>query len=102
MIKDEMYSSNQQISLEEQCGCGKQAKYMLTDGNTSCNKYSRCPTYEELVASNAELKEDISMLLQRIKELLVYREGTVSYNEAVGHIKAIARKNGFELEIWLG
>jgi hypothetical protein len=36
--------------MKDKCGCGRPAKYS-TPGNEdggSCNKYSRCPTYEQL------------------------------------------------------
>lgn len=34
----------------ELCGCGKPVRYMTpgNDDEGSCNKYQRCPTYDEL------------------------------------------------------
>ena len=34
---------------QELCGCGKPTRYHISkEGGGSCNKYFRCPTYEEL------------------------------------------------------
>lgn len=40
---------------DTKCPCGKEGRYieMVDDVETySCNKYQRCPTYEELLVSN--------------------------------------------------
>jgi len=37
--------------IDEKCGCGKPVRYSMPgdfDAPGSCNKYTRCPTYEEL------------------------------------------------------
>ena len=41
---------------DEKCGCGKPAKYLGQDGNGACNKYGRCPTYEELQVQERLIK----------------------------------------------
>ena len=42
------------------CGCGRPVQYIVTNGDgttDACNKYSRCPTWEELKASYDRLRE---------------------------------------------
>lgn len=36
------------LQTEYSCGCGKPVRYITSCGKGSCNKYQRCPTYEEL------------------------------------------------------
>jgi hypothetical protein len=38
--------------LESTCQCGKPVKYTSPCRKGSCNKYKRCPTYEELLEQN--------------------------------------------------
>ena len=45
-LKDEEF-------VDMKCGCGKIGVYEI-NGKFSCNKYMRCPTYEEL---DAELRK---------------------------------------------
>jgi len=62
------------------CGCGKSGRYMIKDADGfdvySCNKYQRCPTYDELYEINRKFiieardcKKKLSMIQQaeRIK-----------------------------------
>lgn len=102
MVKDEhglvIDVSNSELSFEN-CGCGKPARYTTHDGRGSCSKYGRCPTYDELYEANKQLFNDLRYVLVQTKSVLIYREGTTHYNEAVDSIKSIATQNGFELEI---
>lgn len=34
--------------MEDLCGCGKPVRYVSSEGKGSCNKYARCPTYDDL------------------------------------------------------
>jgi len=55
-------------------GCGKPVRYIVTrsEGVTyGCNKYSRCPSWEELNAKLIETTTSISELLQWLRK----REG---------------------------
>ncbi len=52
----------------ETCGCGRPVRYMNKDGG-SCNKYHRCPTYEE----QAAIIEEQNIMIFQIKKIL--REG---------------------------
>lgn len=82
---------------DDLCGCGKQIRYTDPDGLGSCNKYRKCPSYDELSASYNAVMQDLSKLLTEIQNVLVFREGTSHYEEAVNNIKFIAKKNGFGL-----
>lgn len=63
-------------NLLGKCGCGKPARYSnhnnLSEG--SCNKYSRCPTYEQLLASNNRLNQILYIYIQACNELDDYFE----------------------------
>ena len=48
------------------CGCGKKVKYTTSDGKGACNKYGRCPTYDEL----SEMLKQANLKLHQIKQLL--------------------------------
>jgi hypothetical protein len=39
------------VGVDDQCGIW----YMVVDGNMSCNKYGRCPSYEELLIQRDRL-----------------------------------------------
>ena len=43
-------------SMGNTCGCGKPVRYITLCGKGSCNKYTRCATYEELSPANASLR----------------------------------------------
>jgi len=46
--------------MDAKCGCGKEGRYLSFDEQHneiySCNKYKRCPTYDELFEENKFLK----------------------------------------------
>ena len=48
------------------CGCGREVRYQLS-GKGSCNKYMRCPSYEDLEARAKELRNVIMFGLGLIK-----------------------------------
>ena len=43
------------------CPCGKQGRYMYED-KMSCNKYSICPSYNELSIRNRQLQSELDGL----------------------------------------
>lgn len=43
----------------EKCNCGKPVRYMHGGKGSSCNKHMICPTYDELLKKNKELKDAI-------------------------------------------
>lgn len=49
------------------CGCGRPARYMSLNGDDSCNKYGRCPTYEELEKNTGQLYGEHLQLINAIK-----------------------------------
>ena len=61
--------------MDSLCGCGLRAKYFkIVDGGIeeeSCNKYGRCPTYDELKASLNVAERKVSyyeLTLKKIKK----------------------------------
>lgn len=77
---------------EEKCNCGRPVRYMTDKGEKSCNKYARCPTYQDLEQSNAEIAEDFGKILKAANDLSMFREGTSHYMEAVNTITRLKRK----------
>ena len=56
------------------CGCGKPARYLVPNSKEgSCNKYVRCPSWEELNVKLIETTTIIGELLQWLRK----REGEV-------------------------
>jgi len=51
------------------CGCGRSIRYMTPNGD-ACNKYSRCPTYEELRNSLGNVNSKLLNLLA-----IIHRDG---------------------------
>ena len=77
------------------CGCGKPTRYMLSGGRYSCNKYARCPSYEELwnnsSTANARLLGLLSLIIPNfdiyncskdIEELLADAKSIIERNKA--------------------
>ena len=48
------------------CGCGKPIRYATKDGKGACNKYGRCPTYDEL----QKILEQANLKLYQIQQIL--------------------------------
>lgn len=72
------------------CGCGRPAKYTSFIDNKfvgSCNKYGRCPTYEELEYKLKQLKAEFDSLLCSANDTINYRESTNFYKEAEINIR---------------
>ena len=74
---------------EARCGCGKEARYMFRESleavpTYACNKYGRCPSYQELVNNILVLKHT----------LLQYREAMEFTRQYIG------KKNLPEIEGW--
>lgn len=60
IVKDAL---NKPSVNDEVCGCGKPCRYQsVADGRSACNKYFRCPTYDELVQENIRLNRELSRL----------------------------------------
>jgi len=51
----------------ELCGCGKPVRYIAADNTKlgSCNKYARCPTYDELREENKILRQKLSAIQKK-------------------------------------
>lgn len=48
------------IVIGQLCGCGRPVRYIVPNGDgtaDTCNKYARCPTWDELKAKYDELRE---------------------------------------------
>lgn len=64
------------------CGCGKEGRYLIMRDDEqlcSCNKYQRCPTYEELYDISQNRKELLLELSSAAMMVLLFREGTANY-----------------------
>lgn len=48
------------LQTEYSCGCGKPVRYITSCGKGSCNKYQRCPTYDELYS---QVRKNTSLLM---------------------------------------
>lgn len=65
------------------CNCGRRAKYFTNiEGQGSCNKYSLCPTYEELGVELEKYKQWYYEVLEAGNDLRTFREGTGFYDAA--------------------
>lgn len=55
------------------CGCGRKIRYVnIKDGLGACNKYSRCPSYDEIMSENRKLckeNSDLKNILRSIKKI---------------------------------
>ncbi len=49
------------MMVGELCGCGKPVRYTSRSGG-ACNKYMRCPTYEELKQAAERFRRDAHQL----------------------------------------
>jgi len=62
----------------ETCGCGKDGKYLIKDADGfeqySCNKYKRCPTYDELFEHNRILTNKLNSCMNKFKVLRKAKE----------------------------
>lgn len=77
------------------CSCGRDAKYTDNEED-SCNKYSACLTYDELL----DLLEKTRIFKRYYKDiandLSTYRKSTERYNLALQNLNIL---NGIENEI---
>lgn len=74
------------------CGCGREGRYsLMRDGVeiASCNKYSRCLSYDELHKLAQRRKELIVELLEACDDLHNYQSGRKHYEYAVETYKHI-------------
>ena len=63
-------NTSQMIDTGELCGCGRPVRYMSTNGGEgACNKYGRCPSYDELRTENRKLNGQIVYIQSRAIEL---------------------------------
>jgi len=49
------------------CGCGKPARYIL-NGIGSCNKYARCPSYDEILGKLKQAENKLSDIQKIIED----------------------------------
>lgn len=50
----------QNFVIGQLCGCGRPVRYIVPNGDgtaDACNKYTRCPSWDELKAKYDELRE---------------------------------------------
>jgi hypothetical protein len=78
--------------VSEFCGCGKPVQYMLSNYVGACNKYMRCPTYEQIKNINFCLNQ-YKYALGRIANSGVGYYETLAY-EAISNIKLIEKSFG--------
>jgi hypothetical protein len=74
------------------CGCGKEGRYEMRDGNYACNKYIRCPEYSELQKANTNLLRDFTVLIGVVQDLTKFHEGTDHYENALEEYEKICEK----------
>lgn len=67
---------------DEKCNCGRPARYFMVDGESSCNKYAVCPTYDELESELKKVKQEFMELLDVANDVISFREGTDMYKSA--------------------
>lgn len=48
------------------CGCGRPVRYTSKDGKGACNKYGKCPTYEEL----CEMLTQANLKIHQIRQII--------------------------------
>lgn len=80
------------MNLNDLCNCGKPIEYShLKEGVMvgSCNKYSVCASYDDLLNSNISLNRALRELLESASAIMIYRENTSIYKEAVHSIESI-------------
>lgn len=82
--------------LDQKCNCGRAVRYISPDGVGSCNKYVRCPTYEDLEKNAGELFNDLMHSISAAHDLNCFREGTSRYKEAEAVVNAMVQK--YQLE----
>lgn len=64
------------LQIEYLCGCGKRVRYLTSDGKGACNKYGRCPTYDELYESVSKLASYIGSYRNFVNQIDDYFEYT--------------------------
>jgi hypothetical protein len=63
------------VVMPQLCGCGRPVRYIVLNGDgtaDSCNKYMRCPTWDELHEQNKELRGKLAQyetLMKLFKDL---------------------------------
>ena len=84
-------------NLLGKCGCGRGARYTsFKDGKEvgSCNKYQRCPTYDELCATNNDIIKDLFMLFELSDNLRLFKDSSDSYKQAEVSLDKLKLKYG--------
>lgn len=51
------------------CGCGKECRYIIKDGEWACNKYARCPDYDQLRGRVLDLRNKLSVATDYLHDL---------------------------------
>ena len=60
--------------IDMKCGCGRQARYYMTDKEGSCNKYQRCNAYDQLLADKNRLTLNIRAYGEAVNQIDDYFE----------------------------
>ena len=85
------------------CGCGRPGRYttgMHTDSPTySCNKYKRCPSYQELEYQLQKKNTDFAVLLKAAEDVMMYRDGSSPYESACAIIDKFTVQDSFPSDI---
>jgi len=62
----------------DKCGCGNDGHYIVKDSDGfdvyACNKYKRCPTYEELNSYNKVLMNKVRSCTEKLKIIAKAKE----------------------------
>ncbi|MDQ4121685.1 MAG: hypothetical protein M3209_09595 [Acidobacteriota bacterium] len=86
--------------MNQLCGCGKPVRYQVgTDADRkpifACNKFFRCPTYEE---QEKMLTERGQVILYGLSLIALAQQFDVRLGEGWQNFKEMAKKAGFEYE----
>lgn len=81
------------MNEETTCGCGRPTRYMVAVGRYSCNKYSRCLSYEELRTTLADTNMKLLSLLSCILPDFDIYTCNKNMTESVEDAKKIIERN---------
>jgi len=75
---------------QDKCGCGRDVRYSTQEGQGSCNKYGRCPSYEDLIFQNKELTKRLNNCVKAAHTVLAYKDSSEQYITAENEIHRIS------------
>ncbi len=81
----------------KKCNCGRETKYGMFVGEDeqyvqSCNKYSVCLPYDEVLTQRDNYCKLLKELLVSAEGLTMFREGTKNYNESIANYQRIYKE----------